>query len=187
MPAIRRWWGRWGSFRRRHDPGADRSRCRDRHGAVARPARLYDPDDAVGGRDSRHRRDPEAPLPRHRRPPARGHLLRHRNRQAAVKAIAPKADAVIVIGAPNSSNSRRLVEVADVAGCKAYLLQRASDLDWSWLDGVDTLGISAGASAPELLVEELIEALRARRRVTIEEITVAEEDITFRLPRQLVA
>ncbi len=110
------------------------------------------------------------------------------NRQAAVKAIAPKADAVLVIGAPNSSNSRRLVEVARAAGCpKAHLLQRASDLDWAWLDGVDRLGISAGASAPELLVEELIEALRTRRNVAIENVTVAEEDVSFRLPRQLVA
>jgi 4-hydroxy-3-methylbut-2-enyl diphosphate reductase len=110
------------------------------------------------------------------------------NRQAAIKAIAPKADAVLVIGAPNSSNSRRLVEVAETAGChKARLIQRASELDWSWLDGVERLGVSAGASAPELLVEELIEALRRRRRVLIEEITVAEEDVSFRLPRQLVA
>jgi len=110
------------------------------------------------------------------------------NRQAAIKAIAPQADAVLVIGAPNSSNSRRLVEVAETAGCrKARLLQRASELDWSWLEGVDRLGISAGASAPELLVEELIEALRRRRRVSIEEVTVAEENVSFRLPRQLVA
>ena len=110
------------------------------------------------------------------------------NRQAAVKAIAPKADAVLVIGAPNSSNSRRLVEVARAAGCpKAHLLQRASELDWAWLDGVSRLGISAGASAPELLVEELIETLRTRRQVSIEDVTVAEEDVSFRLPRQLVA
>lgn len=110
------------------------------------------------------------------------------NRQAAVKAIAPKAEAVLVIGAPNSSNSRRLVEVALAAGCaKAKLLQRASELDWSWLDGVGRLGISAGASAPELLVEELIDTLRTRRRVEIENVTVAEEDVSFRLPRQLVA
>ena len=110
------------------------------------------------------------------------------NRQAAVKAIAPKADAVLVLGAPNSSNSRRLVEVALSAGCaKAHLLQRAADLDWAWLGGVGRLGISAGASAPELLVEELIELLRTRRRVAIEEVTVAEENVSFRLPRQLVA
>jgi len=110
------------------------------------------------------------------------------NRQAAVKAIAPRAEAVLVIGAPNSSNSRRLVEVALNSGCaKAFLLQRAADLDWSWLDGVATLGITAGASAPEVLVDELIDALRVRRTVSVEEITVAREDIVFRLPRQLVA
>jgi 4-hydroxy-3-methylbut-2-enyl diphosphate reductase len=110
------------------------------------------------------------------------------NRQAAIKAIAPKADAVLVIGAPNSSNSRRLVEVAEAAGCrKARLIQRAAELDWTWLDGVHRLGVSAGASAPELLVEELIQALQSRRRVSIEEITVAEENVSFRLPRQLVA
>jgi len=110
------------------------------------------------------------------------------NRQSAVKAIAPRADAVLVIGAPNSSNSRRLVEVALNTGCaKAFLLQRAADLDWSWLDGVETLGITAGASAPEVLVDELIDALRLRRAVSVEEITVAREDVVFRLPRQLVA
>jgi 4-hydroxy-3-methylbut-2-enyl diphosphate reductase len=110
------------------------------------------------------------------------------NRQAAVKAVAPKADAVLVIGAPNSSNSRRLVEVARASGCaKASLLQRASELDLAWLDGVRTLAITAGASAPERLVEELIEALGRRRQVTVEEVSVAEEDVIFRLPRQLVA
>jgi 4-hydroxy-3-methylbut-2-enyl diphosphate reductase len=110
------------------------------------------------------------------------------NRQTAVKAVAPKADAVLVIGAPNSSNSRRLVEVAKASGCdNAHLLQRAAELDWRWLDGVRTLAITAGASAPELLVEELIETLRGRRTVTLEEVAVAREDVTFRLPRQLVA
>jgi 4-hydroxy-3-methylbut-2-enyl diphosphate reductase len=102
--------------------------------------------------------------------------------------VAPRVDAVLVIGAPNSSNSRRLVEVAKAAGCaKAVLLQRASELDWAWLGEVRTLAITAGASAPERLVEELIETLRRRRLVTVEEIAVAEEDVTFRLPRQLVA
>jgi 4-hydroxy-3-methylbut-2-en-1-yl diphosphate reductase len=110
------------------------------------------------------------------------------NRQAAVKAIAPRVDAFLVVGAPNSSNSRRLVEVAEAAGCpKARLIQRAAELDWRWLDGVGRLGVSAGASAPETLVDELIQALGVRRRVAIEQVTVAEEDIVFRLPRQLVA
>jgi 4-hydroxy-3-methylbut-2-enyl diphosphate reductase len=110
------------------------------------------------------------------------------NRQAAVKAIASDCDGLIVIGAPNSSNSMRLVEVACACGCpKATLIQRAADLDWGWLDGVSRLGITAGASAPELLVEELIAACRARYAVTIEEVRVTDETTVFRLPRALVA
>ncbi|HKU98435.1 MAG TPA: 4-hydroxy-3-methylbut-2-enyl diphosphate reductase [Vineibacter sp.] len=110
------------------------------------------------------------------------------NRQAAVKAIATDCDGLIVIGAPNSSNSMRLVEVARSYGCpKAMLVQRAADMDWRWLDGVWRLGITAGASAPELLVEELIAACRARYAVTIEEVRVTDENTVFRLPRALVA
>ncbi len=108
------------------------------------------------------------------------------NRQAAVRALAADVEAVLVIGAPNSSNSRRLVEVARVAGCpKATLVQRASDIDWDWLSGIRRLGISAGASAPEVLVEEVIDACRARFAVTVDHITVAEEDVEFKLPRLL--
>ncbi len=108
------------------------------------------------------------------------------NRQAAVKAIAPGADCVMVVGAPNSSNSLRLVEVAERAGCRrALLVQRASEIDWSALDGVATLGISAGASAPEVLVDEIIAALRARFDVTVEQVTTAEERIAFNVPREL--
>ncbi len=110
------------------------------------------------------------------------------NRQAAVKAIAPRCDALVVIGAPNSSNSMRLVEVARTYGCpKATLVRRADELDWSWLDGVTRLGITAGASAPELLVDELIAACRERFDVTIEEVRVTEENVVFKLPRSLVA
>ncbi|MBO6836082.1 MAG: 4-hydroxy-3-methylbut-2-enyl diphosphate reductase [Alphaproteobacteria bacterium] len=110
------------------------------------------------------------------------------NRQAAVRALAAESDAVLVIGAPNSSNSRRLVEVARVAGCpKATLVQRASEIDWAWLDGVRNLGVSAGASAPEILVDEVIEACRARFDVTVGEIIVAEEDVEFKLPRLLAS
>jgi 4-hydroxy-3-methylbut-2-enyl diphosphate reductase len=110
------------------------------------------------------------------------------NRQASVKAIATQADAVLVIGAPNSSNSMRLVEVARNSGCKsAHLVQRASDIDWQWLDGVKRLGITAGASAPEVLVEEVIDACRQRFDVTIEEIKVTQENVVFKLPRALVA
>jgi 4-hydroxy-3-methylbut-2-enyl diphosphate reductase len=110
------------------------------------------------------------------------------NRQASVKAIAAQADAVLVLGAPNSSNSMRLVEVARNNGCsRAHLVQRAADIDWQWLDGVKRLGITAGASAPEVLVEEVIEACRQRFEVVIEEIKVTQENVVFKLPRALVA
>jgi 4-hydroxy-3-methylbut-2-enyl diphosphate reductase len=108
------------------------------------------------------------------------------NRQAAVKQIAERCELFLAIGAPNSSNSLRLVEVARQAGCRAAMLvQRAQDLDWTLIESVQTIGISAGASAPELLVDEVIEALRARRGIEIEEITVAVEDVVFKLPREL--
>ena len=108
------------------------------------------------------------------------------NRQAAVKAIAPKVDALLVLGAPNSSNSKRLVEVAKIHGCPAaQLVQRAAEIDWSALAGVSRLGITAGASAPEVLVEEVIEAARARFDVTVEELRTATENIVFKLPRAL--
>jgi 4-hydroxy-3-methylbut-2-enyl diphosphate reductase len=109
------------------------------------------------------------------------------NRQDAVKAIAPRADALLVIGAPNSSNSRRLVEVAASHGCaRSILIERAGDLDWAFLDGIATLGITAGASAPEVLVQEVIDALRRRFDVTVEDVVVREETVVFSLPRALV-
>ena len=108
------------------------------------------------------------------------------NRQAAVKAIARRADAILVVGAPNSSNSRRLVEVAQQLGCpRAALVQRAGDIDWAALAGMRTLGLTAGASAPESLVQEVIEAARARFAVTVEEVVVTHEDVEFNLPRAL--
>jgi 4-hydroxy-3-methylbut-2-enyl diphosphate reductase len=108
------------------------------------------------------------------------------NRQAAVKHMTPDCDAFVVLGAPNSSNSNRLAEVARAAGCpKAMLIERAAELDFAWLDGVTSLGVTAGASAPELLVQELIAALNARFDVTVREITVATEDVRFSLPRAL--
>ena len=110
------------------------------------------------------------------------------NRQLAVKSIAPSCDAMLIVGAPNSSNSVRLVEVAKSAGCgKAWLVQRAADIDWSWFAGVGRLGITAGASAPEVLVREVIAACRERFAVTIEELAVIEESVHFRLPRALTA
>lgn len=110
------------------------------------------------------------------------------NRQEAVKAIAAGVDAVVVIGSPNSSNSKRLVEVAKAAGCAdARLIAGAADIDGSWLSGVRRLGISAGASAPESLVEDVVAACRTLRSVTVEEIAVAREDVRFKLPRELVS
>jgi len=107
------------------------------------------------------------------------------NRQEAVKAIADQCDLVLVIGAPNSSNSLRLVEVAARAGAKAYLVQRAEDISLNWFDGVDTLGLTAGASAPEILVREIIDALGQHFDLDEHQVTTAEESITFKLPREL--
>ncbi|WP_431303780.1 4-hydroxy-3-methylbut-2-enyl diphosphate reductase [Sediminicoccus sp. BL-A-41-H5] len=108
------------------------------------------------------------------------------NRQAAVKEIAPQVDMMIVVGAPNSSNSVRLVEVAGRAGCaKAVMVQRGRDLDLAAVEGVSRIGITAGASAPEVLVEEVIERLREGYDLTIQEIVVAEEKIIFKLPAAL--
>ncbi|KAB2850300.1 MAG: 4-hydroxy-3-methylbut-2-enyl diphosphate reductase [Hyphomicrobiaceae bacterium] len=108
------------------------------------------------------------------------------NRQMAVKAIAGKVDRLIVVGAPNSSNSLRLVEVAERAGCpKAMLIRRAGDIPWSEFEGVKAVGVTAGASAPEVLVEEVIEAFRVRFDITVELSTSATETISFNLPREL--
>jgi 4-hydroxy-3-methylbut-2-en-1-yl diphosphate reductase len=105
------------------------------------------------------------------------------NRQRAVEAIAPAADVTLIIGAPNSSNSVRLVEVARAAGCaRAALVQSPAQMDWSLLDGVATVAISAGASAPEELVDQLIDACRARFAVTVREVRVVKEDVAFRTP-----
>ena len=109
------------------------------------------------------------------------------NRQTAVKAIASECDLVLVIGAPNSSNSLRLVEVAERMGKPARLIQRAIEINRSWLDGVATLGLTAGASAPETLVREVVEMLAQWREVHEETVVSAEERIVFKLPRQLVA
>jgi 4-hydroxy-3-methylbut-2-enyl diphosphate reductase len=109
------------------------------------------------------------------------------NRQAAVKAIAARCDALLVIGSPNSSNSQRLVEVAEREGTKARLVGRGADLDFAWLDGVRTLGITAGASAPELLVREVVDALRDRFEVSEEPVEGVEERMVFKLPPGLEA
>ena len=108
------------------------------------------------------------------------------NRQIAVKEIAPLVDALLVVGAPNSSNSKRLVEVASKAGCSyAQLVQRDTEIDWRALEGIQSVGLTAGASAPEVLVNEIIEAFRARYKVTIEHVETAQENVNFKVPRVL--
>jgi len=108
------------------------------------------------------------------------------NRQVSVKNIAPHCDRLIVVGAPNSSNSKRLVEVAQRAGCPAAsLLQRASDIDWSEFENISTLGITAGASAPEILVDEIISAFGERYDTRVETVSTAAENVSFKLPREL--
>ncbi|MBK6802404.1 4-hydroxy-3-methylbut-2-enyl diphosphate reductase [Novosphingobium sp.] len=108
------------------------------------------------------------------------------NRQHAVKTIAPECQLVLVIGAPNSSNSVRLVEVAERCGAKARLVQRGADIAMEWFEGVETMGLTAGASAPEELVQEVIDQIAAFREITLETVVTAEEKMVFKLPRQLV-
>ena len=108
------------------------------------------------------------------------------NRQLAVKQIAPQVDALIVVGAPNSSNSKRLVEVASKAGCKyAQLVQRANEIDWRSLENIRSVGVTAGASAPEVLVNEVVEEFQQRFSATIEKVETAQENISFKVPKIL--
>lgn len=107
------------------------------------------------------------------------------NRQAAVKELAKDCDLVLVVGSPNSSNSLRLVEVAERLGTPGKLILRASEIDPAWLDGVETVGLTAGASAPEVLVREVVDGLAALRPISEETITTTEENMVFKLPRQL--
>ena len=108
------------------------------------------------------------------------------NRQLAVKQIAPQVDALIVVGAPNSSNSKRLVEVASKAGCNyAQLVQRANEIDWRSLENIRSVGVTAGASAPEVLVNEVVEEFQQRFSVTIQKVETAQENISFKVPKIL--
>lgn len=108
------------------------------------------------------------------------------NRQEAVKAMAPKADAMLVVGAPNSSNSQRLVEVGRKAGCDySQLVMRGADIDWRALEGISSIGITAGASAPEVLINEVIDAFKDRYDVTVEQVETAVENVEFKVPRVL--
>ena len=108
------------------------------------------------------------------------------NRQEAVKAIAPLSDALLVVGAPNSSNSKRLVEVASRAGCKySQLVQRAKDIDWRALKSIKSVGITAGASAPDILIQEVVEAFSDHYEVNVEFVETAQENVNFKVPRIL--
>jgi 4-hydroxy-3-methylbut-2-enyl diphosphate reductase len=108
------------------------------------------------------------------------------NRQEVVQQIASRCDMILVVGAPNSSNSQRLVEVARKSGCnRSMLVQSAADIDWSDLISVETVGITAGASAPEVLVTEVVEAFEARFAVTVETVRTRDESVSFKLPREL--
>ena len=108
------------------------------------------------------------------------------NRQDAVKSIAEKIDLLLVVGAPNSSNSMRLVEVGLKAGCpRGFLVQRATELKWDELQGLSTIGVTAGASAPEVLVNEIIDAFRAHYELSVEKVVLREENVSFKLPREL--
>ena len=108
------------------------------------------------------------------------------NRQEAVKAIAPLSDALLVVGAPNSSNSKRLVEVASRAGCSyAQLVQRATDIDWRALHGIKSVGITAGASAPDVLIQEVVDAFSEHYEVIVQTVETTQENISFKVPRIL--
>ena len=108
------------------------------------------------------------------------------NRQAAVKEMSPEIEALFVVGAPNSSNSKRLVEVGAAAGCSyAMLVQTAADIDWRAIEGVSSVGVTAGASAPEVLVEDVLQAFRDRYEVTLKDVVTAEENVSFKMPRVL--
>ena len=108
------------------------------------------------------------------------------NRQIAVKEIADKIDALLVVGAPNSSNSKRLVEVGKKAGCEySQLVQRATEIDFRALEGIESLGITAGASAPEILINEVVESFKERYLVRLETVETVVENVNFKVPRVL--
>lgn len=130
--------------------------------------------------DSLHRKFPKITGPRQE-----DICYATQNRQNAVKQIAPKVDLLLVLGAPNSSNSNRLKELGEQFGINAYLIEKAGDINIEWLEGADAVGITAGASAPEVLVQEVIDFLRTQGADSVEELVVVEEDVEFLLPREL--
>jgi len=120
-------------------------------------------------------------------PPDQDICYATQNRQNAVKLIASRVQVILVVGAQNSSNSNRLVEVAQRAGTRAYLIESVADIDAGWIEGCTRIGITAGASTPDSLVAEVIRVLRSRHQMVVEEMTVVDEDVRFSLPRELRA
>ncbi|MCB9429234.1 MAG: 4-hydroxy-3-methylbut-2-enyl diphosphate reductase [Actinobacteria bacterium] len=118
-------------------------------------------------------------------PPSDDICYATQNRQAAVKTIAPRCDVVIVVGSENSSNSVRLAEVAEEAGARAYRIDDAEQVDWSWVQGAETVGVTSGASVPESLVDQLLEALSVHGFDDVEVVTEVEESVIFALPPEL--
>ncbi len=162
----------------------------DGGGAAARgrgQSRLCDADHSVARRFAGDRQRADAAFPADRRPHKEDICYATTNRQAAVKQVAPQVDAVIVVGSPNSSNSQRLREVAERAGAPAQLVQGRREIDWRMFTGIGSLGISAGASAPEVLVEEIMEAFAERYEISVETVSAALEDVAFPLPKELRA
>ena len=170
----------------RGDADRDRRGRQDLHAEGPEQSRLRDPDHTVDRRHRRNRGDAEGAFPEHLGPHKEDICYATTNRQLAVKKVAPVVDALIVVGAPNSSNSQRLREVAEREGCPiAVLAQRASDIDWKRFEGIRSLGITAGASAPEVIVEEIMGAFAERYELHVETVSAAEENEFFPLPRSL--
>ncbi len=172
--------------RRRGDADRDGGR---RHGLpAARPGQrgLRHPDDAVGGRHRRDRRRLRARFPEIAAPHKEDICYATTNRQEAVKTVAAKSDVLLVLGSANSTNSVRLAEVGQRSGAASYLIDDADSLDLAWLAGASVVGVTAGASAPEVLVQGLIDRLAESFTVTVEEVDAARETVTFKLPRVLV-
>ena len=129
----------------------------------------------------------KARFPQVREPKQQDICYATQNRQNAVKLIASRVQVILVVGAQNSSNSNRLVEVAQRAGTRAYLIESVADIDAGWIEGCTRIGITAGASTPDSLVAEVIRVLRSRHQMVVEEMTVVDEDVRFSLPRELRA
>ena len=169
-------------------PGRDARGRREGRGARPRPRRVPDADDALDRRHARDPGDPQAPLPQPEAPSKQDICYATQNRQDAVKAMVPHVDLLLVLGAPNSSNSLRICEVARVNGVASHLIERARDIRPEWLSGVRVLGLTASASAPEILVQEVVAFSREKLGVeTVEEFETVKEDVSFPLPQELKA